>query len=262
VAQFENPKDRGGLVFEEVWRAVGESCPFIRGYYEVLTSEEVFPLFEDFAVKLSYLVKVEARLQPYAVGSAYGLEREEEWIECWTDVAWGVVGGGVMKSDLSAGQRPLQPPDVLNAVWVKLLRKDFRNVPTFTIDPSDAKDFDDALSLRKLKNGNWEVGVHIADVTHYVKPKSIIDQEGYERGTSVYLVDRVVPMLPEKLSNFICSLRPDEEKLCYSAVFEMNNNGDVLHEWFGRTVIRSDRRFTYEEAQEIIETGKGELKDV
>jgi ribonuclease R len=140
-------------------------------------------------------------------------------------------------------------------------RKDFRNIPTFTIDPFDAKDFDDALSLRKLKNGNWEVGVHIADVTHYVKPKSIIDEEGYERGTSVYLVDRVVPMLPEKLSNFICSLRPDEEKLCYSAVFEMNNNADVLNEWFGRTVIRSNRRFTYEEAQEIIETGKGELKD-
>lgn len=140
-------------------------------------------------------------------------------------------------------------------------RKDFRNVPTFTIDPFDAKDFDDALSLRKLKNGNWEAGVHIADVTHYVKPKSVIDQEGYERGTSVYLVDRVVPMLPEKLSNFICSLRPNEEKLCYSAVFEMNNNAEVLNEWFGRTVIRSDRRFSYEEAQEIIETSKGDLKD-
>ena len=140
-------------------------------------------------------------------------------------------------------------------------RKDFRNVPTFTIDPFDAKDFDDALSLRKLKNDNWEVGVHIADVTHYVKPKSIIDKEGYERGTSVYLVDRVVPMLPEKLSNYICSLRPNEEKLCYSAVFEMNDHADVLNEWFGRTVIRSDRRFSYEEAQEVIETGKGDLKD-
>ena len=140
-------------------------------------------------------------------------------------------------------------------------RRDFRSVPTFTIDPADAKDYDDALSLRKLKNGNWEVGIHIADVTHYVKPKSLIDQEGYERGTSVYLVDRVVPMLPEKLSNFICSLRPGEEKLCYSAVFKMNNNAEVLGEWFGRTVIRSNRRFTYEEAQEIIESGKGELKD-
>lgn len=140
-------------------------------------------------------------------------------------------------------------------------RRDFRKVPTFTIDPADAKDFDDALSIRKLRNGNWEVGVHIADVTHYVKPKSKVDQEGYERGTSVYLVDRVVPMLPEKLSNFICSLRPEEEKLCYSVVFEMNGKAEVLDKWFGRTVIRSDRRFTYEEAQEIIESGKGELKD-
>ena len=140
-------------------------------------------------------------------------------------------------------------------------RRDFRKVPTFTIDPFDAKDFDDALSLRKLKNGNWEVGVHIADVTHYIKSKSIIDQEGYARGTSVYLVDRVVPMLPEKLSNFICSLRPGEEKLCYSAVFEINDKAEVLEEWFGRTVIHSDCRFTYEEAQEIIESGKGNMAD-
>lgn len=138
-------------------------------------------------------------------------------------------------------------------------RRDYRKVPTFTIDPADAKDFDDALSLRKLKNGNWEVGIHIADVTHYVKPKTIIDKEGYERGTSVYLVDRVVPMLPERLSNYICSLRPGEEKLCYSAVFEINDKAEILDEWFGRTVICSERRFTYEEAQKIIETGKGEL---
>jgi ribonuclease R len=138
-------------------------------------------------------------------------------------------------------------------------RRDFRKVPTFTIDPADAKDFDDALSLRKLKNSSWEVGIHIADVTHYVKSKTIIDQEGYERGTSVYLVDRVVPMLPERLSNNICSLRPDEEKLCYSAVFEISDKAEILNEWFGRTVICSKRRFTYEEAQEIIESGKGDL---
>ena len=138
-------------------------------------------------------------------------------------------------------------------------RKDFRPVNTFTIDPADAKDFDDALSLRKLDNGNWEVGVHIADVTHYVTPKSLLDQEAYERATSVYLVDRVVPMLPEKLSNQVCSLRPGEDKLCYSAVFEMSQQAEILNEWFGRTVILSDRRFTYEEAQEIIETGRGEL---
>jgi ribonuclease R len=139
-------------------------------------------------------------------------------------------------------------------------RQDFRKVPTFTIDPVDAKDFDDALSLQKLKNGNWQVGIHIADVTHYVKPKSLLDQEAYERATSVYLVDRVVPMLPEKLSNLVCSLRPDEENLCYSAVFEMNEEAAVLDQWFGRTVIHSNRRFTYEEAQDIIETGQGDLQ--
>jgi ribonuclease R len=139
-------------------------------------------------------------------------------------------------------------------------RRDFRKVPTFTIDPADAKDFDDALSLKKLNSGNWEVGVHIADVSHYVRPKGILDQEAYERATSVYLVDRVVPMLPEKLSNLVCSLRPDEEKLCYSAVFELNEDADVVKEWFGRTVILSKRRFTYEEAQNIIESGEGELK--
>ncbi len=140
-------------------------------------------------------------------------------------------------------------------------RKDFRKITTFTIDPVDAKDFDDALSIRKLENGNWEIGVHIADVSHYVKPDSIIDKEGFSRATSVYLVDRVVPMLPEVLSNNVCSLRPNEEKLCFSSVFEMTDNAEVVKEWFGRTIINSDRRFTYEEAQEIIETEEGELKD-
>lgn len=142
-------------------------------------------------------------------------------------------------------------------------RKDLRTVTTFTIDPADAKDFDDALSIRELKNGNHEVGVHIADVTHYIQPKSVLDHEAYERGTSVYLVDRVVPMLPERLSNLICSLRPDEDKLCYSAVFEIDSGANVRNEWFGRTVIRSDRRFSYEEAQKIIDEGKGDLdKDI
>jgi len=140
-------------------------------------------------------------------------------------------------------------------------RRDFRNVPTLTIDPVDAQDFDDALSVRKLKNGNWEVGVHIADVSHYVTTGGIIDQEAYDRATSIYLVDRVVPMLPEKLSNKVCSLRPGEEKLCFSAVFELDEEAEIINEWFGRTIIRSDRRFTYEEAQEVIEKGKGELSN-
>ncbi len=140
-------------------------------------------------------------------------------------------------------------------------RRDMREATTFTIDPADAKDFDDALSLRKLENGNWEVGVHIADVTHYVVPNSIIEQEAQNRATSVYLVDRVVPMLPERLSNGVCSLRPNEEKLCFSAIFELNDSADVVKQWFGKTVIVSDRRFAYEDAQEVIETGKGELSE-
>lgn len=140
-------------------------------------------------------------------------------------------------------------------------RRDFREVPTFTIDPADAKDFDDALSLRRISPDRWEVGVHIADVTHYVNPGTLIDEEGLQRATSVYLVDRVVPMLPERLSNYICSLRPNEDKLCFSAVFVMNERAELLDEWFGRTIIRSDRRFSYEEAQQIIDTGEGDLKD-
>ena len=137
-------------------------------------------------------------------------------------------------------------------------RRDFRDRVTFTVDPADAKDFDDALSVRRLRDGVWEVGVHIADVTHYVRPHSTIDDEAVTRGTSVYLVDRTVPMLPERLSNELCSLRPDEDSLCFSAVFTLNENVEILDEWFGRTVIHSDRRFTYAEAQEIIETGRGD----
>lgn len=138
-------------------------------------------------------------------------------------------------------------------------RRDMRNILTFTIDPKDAKDFDDALSIRQLQNGNWEIGVHIADVSHYVIPGTVLDDEAYERGTSVYLVDRVVPMLPEVLSNDVCSLRPHEDKFTFSAVFELDDDSNVINEWFGRTVIHSDRRFTYEEAQERIESGNGEL---
>ncbi|HRZ41404.1 MAG TPA: ribonuclease R [Bacteroidales bacterium] len=139
-------------------------------------------------------------------------------------------------------------------------RRDFRSVTTLTIDPADAKDFDDALSLNSLPNGNWEVGVHIADVSYYVKPGTSLDEEALKRGTSVYLVDRTIPMLPEKLSNMVCSLRPDEDKFCFSAVFEMTPEAEVVNEWFGKTVIRSDRRFAYEEVQKIIEGAEGDLK--
>ena len=139
-------------------------------------------------------------------------------------------------------------------------RRDFRDIWTCTIDPVDAKDFDDALSLQKMPDGNWEVGVHIADVSHYVTPGSAIDTEAYERGTSIYLVDRTIPMLPEQLSNLVCSLRPDEEKLCFSAVFKLNDKAEILEEWFGRTVIKSDRRYAYEEVQVMIDGAEGDFK--
>ena len=140
-------------------------------------------------------------------------------------------------------------------------RRDFRSITTFTIDPVDAKDFDDALSFRKLENGRYEIGVHIADVGHYVRPDSAMDKEAFKRGNSVYLVDRVVPMLPEQLSNMACSLRPNEDKFSFSAVFEMDEKGKVYNEWFGKTVIHSNRRFSYEEAQEIIEGQSGDFQE-
>ncbi len=151
-------------------------------------------------------------------------------------------------------------PTKIPASEIKL-REDFRKVTTFTIDPKDAKDFDDALSIREIKENLWEVGVHIADVTHYVKANTIIDKEAVKRATSVYLVDRTIPMLPESLSNDLCSLRPQEEKLCFSVLFDINEKAEVKNYRLARTVICSDRRFTYEEAQERIETGKGDFKD-
>jgi len=176
-----------------------------------------------------------------------------------------------MHAILAEFDLPYKFPEKVNSAAEKLpveitpdeisKRRDFRNITTFTIDPGDAKDYDDALSIQKLENGYWEVGVHIADVSHYVQPGSLIDNEAYERATSVYLVDRVVPMLPERLSNGVCSLNPNEDKLCFSAVFEIDDDATVRKHWIGRTVIHSNRKFSYEEAQQIIETGEGELKD-
>ena len=151
------------------------------------------------------------------------------------------------------------PAEISEADYAE--REDFRNVTTFTIDPKDAKDFDDALSIRLIKPGLWEVGVHIADVTHYVKEGSIIDKEAEKRATSVYLVDRTIPMLPERLCNFICSLRPNEEKLAFSVIFDITEKGEVRDSRIVHTVINSDRRFTYEEAQQIIETKEGDFKE-
>ncbi len=142
-------------------------------------------------------------------------------------------------------------------------RRDFRDVLTFTIDPFDAKDFDDALSVRYLDNGNYEIGVHIADVSHYIIPDSALDKEAYERATSVYLVDRVIPMLPERLSNGVCSLRPNEDKLCFSAVFELDEEAHIIEQWFGKTIIHSNKRFAYEDVQTIIENQEGDyLKEI
>ncbi len=143
-------------------------------------------------------------------------------------------------------------PTEISAEEIKK-RRDFRSTLTFTIDPADAKDFDDAISFKPLEDSWFEIGVHIADVSHYIQPDSVLDKEALQRATSVYLVDRTVPMLPEKLSNGICSLTPESDKLCYSAVFEMNEEGDIRNRWFGRTIIHSNRRFAYEQAQEIIE---------
>jgi len=147
-------------------------------------------------------------------------------------------------------------PDVISATEIKK-RRDFRDILTFTIDPVDAKDFDDAISYRKLANGYYEIGVHIADVSHFVEPMTALDEEAYERATSVYLPDRVLPMLPEKISNELCSLRPHEDKYCFSAVFEINTKAEIKNKWIGKTLIHSNHRFTYEDAQTIIETGTG-----
>ena len=176
-----------------------------------------------------------------------------------------------MESILAAHDYPLEFPEEVQqeaaSIPIKIpkseikKRKDYREVFTITIDPQDAKDFDDAISLQKLPNGHWEVGVHIADVSHYVKPGTAIDQEAYQRGTSVYLVDRTIPMLPEKLCNQVCSLWPDQEKLTFSAVFEMDEDARILSHWIGRTIIKSCRRYTYEEVQALIEGGEGDHKE-
>ena len=175
-----------------------------------------------------------------------------------------------MESILAAHEYPIEFPDEVEKEAERIpininkeemkKRRDFREVFTITIDPADAKDFDDAISLQKLKNGHWEVGVHIADVSHYVRPSSAIDKEALDRGTSVYLVDRTIPMLPEKLCNNVCSLRPDEEKLTFSVVFEMDDDAKIYDRWIGKTIIKSCRRYNYEEVQAMIEGGEGDYK--
>lgn len=177
-----------------------------------------------------------------------------------------IRGGGFTKNFPSQVQEAAQElyktkDTIFKAAEADPKRKDMRDVITMTIDPADAKDFDDALSYQKLDNGNIEVGIHIADVSHYVREGEPLDREAQERGTSVYLVDRVIPMLPEVLSNDLCSLRPNEDRLAFSAVFELDENGAVIKEWFGQTIIHSNRRFSYEEAQEVLDTQSGDYLD-
>ncbi len=164
--------------------------------------------------------------------------------------------GFSLEFDEDALEQAARMPDIISAMEISR-RKDMRDVLTFTIDPVDAKDFDDAISIRTIKNGVFEIGVHIADVSHYVETDTVLDTNAYERATSVYLPDRVLPMLPEHISNVLCSLRPNEDKLTFSAIFEINARGDIKNTWLGRTVIHSNHRYTYEDAQEIIEAGKG-----
>ncbi len=164
--------------------------------------------------------------------------------------------GFTLAFDDEALEQAARMPDIISTAEIGK-RRDMRDILTFTIDPLDAKDFDDAISIQKLQNGSLEIGVHIADVSHYMQPETVLDTQAYERATSVYLPDRVLPMLPEQISNVLCSLRPNEDKLTFSAVFEINTKGEVKDTWLGRTAIHSNHRFTYEDAQEIIETGKG-----
>lgn len=171
-----------------------------------------------------------------------------------------VDAGFALNFDDDAMEEAARIPDIISAAEIAK-RKDLRDILTITIDPLDAKDFDDAISFRKLKNGIYEIGVHIADVSHYVEPSTVLDENAYERATSVYLPDRVLPMLPEHISNVLCSLRPHEDKLTFSAVFQITAKGEIKEHWLGKTVIHSDRRFTYEEAQEVIEKQEGDYKD-
>lgn len=164
-------------------------------------------------------------------------------------------------NDLYARKDEIFAAAIADTLGDNPIRRDMRETVTMTIDPADAKDFDDALSFKKLENGNYEIGIHIADVSHYVREGDIIDKEAQERGTSIYLVDRVIPMLPEVLSNDLCSLRPNEDRLAFSAVFEMNNEAGIVHQWYGQTIIHSNRRFSYEEAQEVLDTQSGDNLD-
>ena len=268
VSASKKREGRGGSVEGEVLRVLERSKKPYVGILQIIGGKA--------------WVIIESRVMPYDVQVPLeSVQREDEGkkvavlVNRWErrdDAPWGEIvdvlgvpgeNNTEMHAILAEYGLPYKFPDAVERAAATIpveitpdeiaRRRDFRDICTFTIDPADAKDFDDALSFRTLESGNFEVGVHIADVTHYVRPGDVLDKEAYERGTSVYLVDRTVPMLPEILSNNLCSLREGEEKLTFSAVFEMNAKAKVIKRWFGRTVIKSNKRFSYEQAQEIIE---------
>ena len=273
VSASKKREGRGGSVEGEVLRVLERSKKPYVGILQIIGGKA--------------WVIIESRVMPYDVQVPLeSVQREDEGkkvavlVNRWErrdDAPWGEIvdvlgmpgeNNTEMHAILAEYGLPYKFPDAVERAAATIpveitpdeiaRRRDFRDICTFTIDPADAKDFDDALSFRTLESGNFEVGVHIADVTHYVRPGDVLDKEAYERGTSVYLVDRTVPMLPEVLSNNLCSLREGEEKLTFSAVFEMNAKAKVIKRWFGRTVIKSNRRFSYEQAQEIIEAAAAE----
>lgn len=268
VSASKKREGRGGSVEGEVLRVLERSKKPYVGILQIIGGKA--------------WVIIESRVMPYDVQVPLeSVQREDEGkkvavlVNRWErrdDAPWGEIvdvlgvpgeNNTEMHAILAEYGLPYKFPDAVERAAATIpveitpdeiaRRRDFRDICTFTIDPADAKDFDDALSFRTLESGNFEVGVHIADVTHYVRPGDVLDKEAYERGTSVYLVDRTVPMLPEVLSNNLCSLREGEEKLTFSAVFELNAKAKVIKRWFGRTVIKSNKRFSYEQAQEIIE---------
>ena len=268
-SKTRNKKD--GKIVEIISRAKSQFIGGFRNFHNYATvfvegikdELEIFlPLTDDFEVKDGEMVLVEitewrGKVNPVPWGRIVTVLSDEDQNEI--EMKSILINNGFtinfpedVKTEAEMLDKTISQEEIMK-------RRDFRGITTFTIDPDTAQDFDDALSYRILENGNLEIGVHIADVSHYVKPETKLDQEAYKRSTSVYLVDRVAPMLPEELSNELCSLRPDEESLTFSSVFEFNKNTEVIKRWFGKTIIHSDRRFSYEEAQKIIDEGEGEF---
>jgi len=276
VLRFSDSSNRGRRPEGKVAEVIGRGRTELVGRLEVWpTYSQLIPdnkkIYEEFTIPKDKLGGAQTGEKVIARITRYPSEGHRGQAEVISVLGKAGANNTEMHAILAEFGLPVQFPDAVEQesekISEKILKKeikkrrDFRPITTFTIDPEDAKDFDDALSFQTLENGNYEIGVHIADVTHYIQPGTALEDEAFKRGTSVYLVDRVVPMLPEKLSNNLCSLRPHEDKLTFSAVFEITPEGKIQKEWFGRTVIHSDRRFSYEQAQEILEGTPGDYAD-